>query len=126
MLPMNDHSLKTSPPAAHTKNGSTAWRSRFGRGAQRTGSDAVDPTDAIALASLDPRARAGEDSTHAIGQANGDPEHEGTLYSNAFGTHTEAKAVSPLASGPPQAADSDRERSVYPIEVQKEFILSRE
>lgn len=113
------------PTPAVQKNSNGNWRSNVGI------AQTPNTNDAIALASLDPRAR-----THAqqdtftgrggtAGHVGGDDDDDEVTYHSTFGTKTEAKAV-PAVSAPPQAADSDRERHLYPIEVQREFRLERE
>ena len=119
IAPYNGNAHSTNEPAAPapTVQKPTGWRSNVGL-AQAP----ANPNDAIALASLDPRSRAtnGRQEEHYPGGA----DDEGN-YHSTFGTTTEAKAV-PTSVQPPQAADDDRERGIYPIEVQREFRLERE
>ena len=108
------------PPAAQKQSPPGNWRSNVGL-AQSPGTN-----DAIALASLDPRARApGQQDLYSGSGIGGDDDDEVT-YHSTFGTKTEAKAVPAATSPPHAAADGDRERGTYPIEVQREFKLERE
>lgn len=122
--PANGMGLAHPAPAAQKyPNGN--WRSNVGI------AQTPNTNDAIALAYLDPRARTHtEEGIYtggggAIGHAGDDDDEDEVTYHSTFGTKTEAKAV-PAVNAPPQAADSDRERHLYPIEVQREFKLERE
>ena len=119
VAPYNGTAHATNDPSAPNPiaQKSTGWRSNVG-----VAQAPVNPNDAIALASLDPRSRATNGRQEEHYPAGADEEGN---YHSTFGTTTEAKAV-PTSNEPPQAADSDRERGIYPIEVQREFRLERE